>query len=71
MMYVMYPTENGRVIDGVAVAAGYGDTSQEDARERALSVNPRATGTARAWIGNTVLTGAVAGQDLDVEHPRG
>ena len=69
-MYIIYPVVDGVVVDGTAVAAGYSGTSQEEAREACLRQNPLATGTARAWAGDEVFTGDIAGEDLDAEEPR-
>lgn len=70
MTYIIYPVTDGVVTDGVWVAADYSGTSQEEAREICLEKNPDATGTARAWVGDEVFPGDIAGEHLDVEEPR-
>lgn len=70
MTYIIYPVRNGIVMDGQAVAAGYGASSQDEAHEACLAANPDATGTARAWVGDEVFPGDIAGEDLDAEEPR-
>lgn len=70
MTYVIYPVLDGIVTDGQAVAADYSSTSQEEAREACLEKNPDATGTARAWAGDEVFPGDIAGEHLNAEVPR-
>lgn len=68
--YVIFPVRDGVVTDGRAHAAGYSDESQDWAREAVLAANPDATGTARAWVGDEVFPGDIAGEHLDMEVPR-
>jgi hypothetical protein len=70
--YNIFPVDaEGRVLDNKhPTPAGYSAASQAQARAECLRQFPEAAGTARAWVGEDILTHRRAGEDLDAAEWR-